>query len=134
MPYQLLADAVLLVHFGVVLFIIGGLAAIVLGGVRHWSWTRNRWFRWLHLGAIGLVVLQAWLGLLCPLTVLEAWLRTRAGSTTYHESFIEHWVQRVLFYTAPFWVFAIVYTVFGLLVVLAWWRVPPHRAGRAAND
>jgi hypothetical protein len=130
-PYQALADAVLLLHFTVVLFIVAGLVLVVAGNiVWRWRWVNNMWFRLAHIAAIGVVVLQAWLGQLCPLTTLESWLRVKAGSPSYSKSFMEHWVQRVLFYEAPFWVFALAYTVFGLLVVFAWRRFPPRRTGR----
>jgi hypothetical protein len=136
LPYQLLADAVLLLHFGVVVFVIGGLAAVVVGNQRAWRWVNSLSFRLAHLAAISVVVVQSLLGKLCPLTVLESWLREMAGESAYTASFIEHWVQRVLFYEAPFWVFTLSYTVFGLLVVAAWWRYPPRmrsRHGRASG-
>ena len=130
-PYQALADIVLLLHFTVVFFIVAGLVLVVAGNVVwRWRWVNNMWFRLAHIAAIGVVVLQAWLGQLCPLTTLESWLRVKAGSPSYSKSFMEHWVQRVLFYEAPFWVFALAYTVFGLLVVFAWRRFPSRRAGR----
>ena len=125
--YPLLADAVLVLHFGVVLFVVGGLVAIVAGNLRGWRWVNAPWFRLAHLGAIGIVVLQSWLGQLCPLTTLESWLRLQAGEAAYSKSFIEHWVQRVLYWEAPFWVFTVAYTVFGLLVVAAWWYFPPRK-------
>ena len=122
-----LADLVLLLHLLVVLFIVGSLVLIVLGGMRGWRWVRNPWFRVGHLLAIGLVAAQAWLGMVCPLTTLEMALRTAAGDRTYAGSFIAHWVGRALYYQAPLWVFAIVYSAFGALVAAAWWRVPPGR-------
>jgi polyferredoxin len=76
--------------------------------------------------AIGIVVVQAWLGKLCPLTILESWLRAQGGQASYTASFIEHWIQRVLYYEAPQWVFTLAYTVFGLLVIAAWWCFPPR--------
>lgn len=124
--YRLLADAVLLLHFAVVIFVVGGLALILVGNLRGWRWVNRLWFRLAHVTAIGVVVVQAWLGQLCPLTVLESWLRRQAGEAGYHASFVEHWVQRVLFYEAPFWVFSAAYTVFGLLVAAAWWYFPPR--------
>ncbi|MGE3775110.1 MAG: DUF2784 domain-containing protein [Gammaproteobacteria bacterium] len=127
MPYGLLADAVLLLHFGVVLFVVGGLVLVVAGHRRGWRWVDGWWFRLAHLAAIAYVVLQTWFGQICPLTTLESWLRVRAGAPVYDESFIEHWVRRFLYYDAPSWVFAAAYTAFGLLVVLAWWRFPPRR-------
>ena len=133
MPYQLLADAVLVVHFAIVLFVIGGLVVVVVGNLlRRWAWVNSLLFRLLHLAAIGVVVAQAWLGQVCPLTTLESLLRVRAGASAYSKSFIEHWVQAVLFYEAPAWVYVFAYTVFGLLVLGAWWRFPP-RAHRSRN-
>lgn len=125
--YRLLADAVLLVHFAVVLFVVGGLVIVFVGNLRHWHWVNSLWFRLAHLAAVGVVVVQAWLGKFCPLTILESWLREQAGESAYTASFVEHWVQQVLYYQAPLWVFTLVYTVFGLLVVAAWWCFPPKR-------
>lgn len=124
--WQLLADAVLTLHFAVVAFVVGGALAVLLGNRRGWRWVRAPLFRWAHLGAIALVVLQAWWGAHCPLTVLESWLRMRARSVGYEKSFIEHWVQRLLYYEAPPWVFVLVYSLFGLLVLWLWWRFPPR--------
>ena len=128
MPYQLLADAVLFIHFGVVLFVVGGLVVVVAGNGLRWRWVNGWWFRLAHLAAIAVVVVQAWLGRYCPLTTLESWLRVRAGLPTHARSFLEHWVQRLIYYEAPLWVFTVAYTVFALLVLLAWWRFPPRRS------
>lgn len=131
--FQLLADAVLLLHFCVVVFVVGGLVVVVAGNMLGWPWVNNLWFRLAHVLAIGIVVMQAWLGQVCPLTTLESWLRVQAGSSSYSKSFVEHWVQRLLFFEAPFWVFALAYTAFGLLVLATWWRFPPrHRKGAQA--
>ncbi|HUF62990.1 MAG TPA: DUF2784 family protein, partial [Verrucomicrobiales bacterium] len=65
MTYQLLADAVLLLHFAIVLFVVGGLVFVVVGNFRRWPWVNSLWFRFAHLAAIGVVVAQAWLGKIC---------------------------------------------------------------------
>lgn len=127
-PWQLLADAVLVLHAGVVLFVVFGLVLVVAGNLRGWAWVNGGWFRAGHLGAIVTVVAQAWLGITCPLTTLENALRARAGLTGYRSSFIEHWVAWALYYEAPPWVFTLVYTLFAALVVAVWWRWPPRRA------
>lgn len=124
---NLLADAVLVVHVGVVLFVVGGLAVVVLGNLVGWRWVNQWWFRLTHLAAIAVVVLQSWMGQVCPLTTLESWLRVQAGSAAYERSFIEHWLQRLIFYDAPAWVFTAAYTAFAALVVFVWWRYPPAR-------
>jgi polyferredoxin len=132
MPYQLLADAVLVLHFGIVVFIVAGLVLVLAGNLRGWAWVNAWWFRLAHLAAIGVVVAQAWLGQVCPLTTLESWLRVEAGasSPTYAGSFVEHWVQRVLFYEAPTWAFTLAYSLFALLVAATWWHYPPRRNRR----
>ena len=128
-PYALLADAVLVLHAGIVLFVVGGLLLVVLGNWRGWPWVNRPWFRLAHLAAITVVVAESWLWLTCPLTTLEWWLRARAGVAPYESSFIAYWLQTLLFYEAPGWVFALAYTVFGVLVAAAWWRFPPTWAG-----
>ncbi len=127
MSYSFLADAVLLVHFAIVLFVVAGLLLIVVGNALNWRWVNGWWFRALHLLAIGIVVFESWLGIECPLTTLENWLRIQAGQGEYQGSFIQHWVHGILFYQAQPWVFALAYTVFAFAVVVAWWRWPPKQ-------
>jgi hypothetical protein len=56
-------------------------------------------------------------------------LRQQSGQTGYAESFIEHWLSRLIFFPAPAWVFVLTYTLFGALVLLTWWWLPPGRLG-----
>jgi hypothetical protein len=125
MPYRLLADAVLVLHAAFVAFVVLGLVAIIAGNLRRWAWVNQLGFRVGHLAAIAVVVAQTWLEILCPLTGLEMWLRARAGEDTYAGGFIQHWLQAVLYYDAPAWVFAAAYTLFGLAVAACWWYFPP---------
>ena len=126
MPYLLAADAVLLLHVLFVAFVVAGLLLILAGALLSWDWVRNWWFRVVHLCAIGIVVLQAWLGVICPLTRLEMYLRERAGDTTYAGSFVSHWLEAILYYRAPAWVFAVAYTLFAIVVVMSWVWVRPY--------
>jgi hypothetical protein len=121
------ADAILVVHALIVCFVVAGQAAILLGWWQGWAWVRNPWFRLAHLATIAVVVLQAWLGRLCPLTVWERELRRAAGQAFHERSFIEYWVSRFLYWDLPWWVFVAVYTAFGVLVAWTWWRLPPRR-------
>ena len=122
-----LADALLLLHAGVVLFVVGGQALVLAGGVMGWRWVRGLAFRAAHLAVLMLVVAQSWLGAWCPLTTWEMALRRAAGQATYGESFIAHWAGRALYFDAPSWVFTAVYTAFGALVLATWWWFPPRR-------
>lgn len=116
LPYQVLADMVLSLHVAIVAFVVGGLAFIIVGNLRSWRWANALWFRLAHLAAIAVVVVEAWFGVVCPLTSVEMWLRTKAGTSTYTGSFIAHWLERILYYEAPAWVFTAGYSLFGLAV------------------
>ena len=118
--YSFLADTILVIHFAFVVFVVVGFALILVGLLARWSWIHNRIFRVAHVAAIGIVVLQAWFGQLCPLTIWENALRRRAGQSDYTESFVEHWLHEILFYQSEPWIFTVIYTAFGLLVALAW--------------
>lgn len=134
MPYHLLANAVLLTHIAFVAFVVGGLALIVVGNLRGWRWVNTLWFRVTHLAAILIVVAEALFGVVCPLTSLEVWLRTQAGESSYASSFMDHWLQQLLYYDAPAWVFTVVYLLFGLIVIAIWRYFPPrHNSRRDAH-
>lgn len=124
--YLLAADAILLLHALFVAFVIMGLLLIFVGKFLSWSWVRSPWFRWAHLIGIGVVVIQAWLGVICPLTIWESALRSKAGDAVYAGSFIAHWLEALLYYRAPEWVFVAAYTAFGLLVGISWFWVRPR--------
>jgi len=87
MPYHLLADFVVVIHFAFVLFaVLGALLAI-------------RWRRiiYLHLPA---AVWAAWIefsGRICPLTPLENWLRLKGGEAGYSGDFIGHYLLSILY-------------------------------------
>jgi hypothetical protein len=124
--FLLAADALLLLHALFVAFIVLGLALIFVGRVRRWSWVGNPWFRIMHLLAIGVVIGQSWFGVICPLTTFEMAMRSKAGDAQYTGSFIAHWVETILYYQAPPWVFAVCYTAFGAMVVGSWFWVRPR--------
>jgi hypothetical protein len=125
--YLFAADLMLFLHLSFVAFVVVGLLLILAGGLWGWNWVRNPWFRTAHLAAIAIVVLQAWFGVVCPLTTIEMTLRARAGDAVYEGTFISHWMESILYYRAPPWVFAASYTAFGALVLVSWFRIRPRR-------
>lgn len=127
LPYQLLADLVLALHSGVVVFIVLGTVLIVAGNLRGWRWVNHFWLRFVHLAGMLSIAIGTWLDITCPLTDLERWLRIKANAQTYSGSFIEHWLQQLLFYDFAPWVFVLTYTLFGLLILALWWIFPPRR-------
>jgi hypothetical protein len=87
MTYQVAADAVVVLHFAFVVF-------VVIGGVLALRWPK---VLWLHVPA---VLYSAWIitfSITCPLTPLERDLRERGGGDRYDESFIERYVEGVLY-------------------------------------
>jgi len=120
-----LADLILALHAGYVLFVVGGLLLIWLGIRRSWRWVRSFWFRVVHLAAVSLVAVEVLLGVVCPLTALEDWLR----ATQSDEGFIVRWVRWLLFWDFPLWVFTLAYLVLALVTVLTWLRWPPAPRG-----
>lgn len=124
--HLLLADLILATHALFVAFVVLGLVAVLLGKYRRWGWVRNLWFRLTHLLAIGIVMAESWLSLVCPLTEWENRAREAAGGEAYSSSFIQHWLHELLFYDFAPWVFTVTYAAFGILVLVAWLLVPPE--------
>jgi hypothetical protein len=85
-----LADLVVIVHLTFIAF-------VALGGLLALRW---RWVPWLHLPAVGWAALLEFLGLTCPLTPLESWLRRLGGATGYLSGFVERYVLPIVYPTA----------------------------------
>jgi hypothetical protein len=124
MAYGILADVVAAFHALYVGFVVLGLVAIWIGYARGWRWVRYPIFRILHLASILFVLAQTVLGIDCPLTTLENTLRLRAGQTPYPGQFIGYWLDRLIFYNFPMWVFTALYFGFSAAVVATLWLVP----------
>jgi len=104
-------------------FVVGGLLLTWLGAAAGWQWVRNPWFRFAHLAAIGIIALEALLGVACPLTVWEDLLR---GGLQPH-SFVGRWFQALLYYDAPERLFTLLYVVWALATLVTLWLVPPRK-------
>ena len=128
--YRIAANVIAVVHFAFVVFVVLGLLLILLGAVRRWNWVRNFWFRLAHLLAILFVVGQVWCGVSCPLTVWEKQLRVLAKQPSYEGDFIATWVHRLMFFSAPTWVFTLAYTLFGLAVLATFLFARPNWPSR----
>ena len=87
MGYRLLADAVVVVHLGFVLF-------AVFGALLAFRWPKAVW---LHLPALVWGAYIEFSGHVCPLTPLENWLRRQGGGADYANSFIEQYLLPVLY-------------------------------------
>jgi hypothetical protein len=109
MLWRVTADIVVSVHAAYVAIVVVGFAAILIGSAAQWRWVRNFYFRVAHLAMILSVCAEALVGTTCPLTRLENALRLRGGETGYARDFIGYWLDWLIFYQAPPWVFTAAY-------------------------
>lgn len=122
MLWRVLADVVLLIHFGFIVFVLFG------GFLTMW-W---RWIPWVHLPAAIWAAALEFGGWICPLTPLENRLRQAGGEAGYPEGFLEHYALPVIY---PQGLRPEIQLVLGFTVVLftlgtygvVWWRKVPGR-------
>ena len=117
MLWQALADLVLLLHFGFIVFVL-------FGGILSMWW---RWIPWIHLPAVFWAAALEFSGWICPLTPLENRLRQWGGESGYAGGFIEQYALAIIY---PQGLTQEIQFVLGAIVVLmtlvtygvVWWR------------
>ena len=87
MTWRVLADAILVLHFAFIAF-------VVLGGLLVLRWPR---LGWLHLPAAAWGAGIAFIGGICPLTPLENHLRVLGGESGYSGGFIHHYLTSLIY-------------------------------------
>lgn len=120
---MMLASLVLAVHVAIIAFNLLGLIAIPVGARRGWTWVRAPLWRALHLVSWGAVALQATAGRACFLTV---WQDDLAGIGAADTPLIMRWVNAVIFWPLPLWVFTALYVVAFAYALALLWLVPPR--------
>ena len=105
MAYHVMTDVVVVFHFAVVIFVIGG-ALLLL-------WRRR--LAWVHVPVILWVIFAEWFHRICPLTFLENWLRECGGAESYQGDFVSHYIMPVLY---PQGLTSRMQVVFGTLVLV----------------
>ena len=128
-----LADVVVVLHGAYVAFVLFGLIAVLAGYLLSWNWVRNFWFRAVHLAMILIVAFEALVGIVCPLTTLENYLRDQSGQAVRRGSFVGQLVHDMLYYEAPPWLFTCGYCAFAALVMATFFIVPPRLNFRVAR-
>jgi len=87
MPYRLLADIVVIIHFVFVIFAL-------FGGILVLKWKQ---VIWIHIPAVIWAAMVEMAGWVCPLTPLEYWLRSHLQMSSYQLSFVEHYILPILY-------------------------------------
>ena len=116
-----LADLVLAIHFALAAFVASGLLLIPIGAICDWLWVRSRIFRTVHTGLMVFVTVEALIGMTCPLTTIEAYLR----GTEAQEFFLAHHLSRLLYWDLPLSFFLWLYVACSVWVMCLWWYSPP---------
>lgn len=117
------ATLILVLHLGVIVFNVAGCVLVPAGAWRRWRWVRGFWWRLAHLLSLGVVALQALLGRACFLTIWQGELQGRA----HVAPLIASWIDRLIYWPLPLWVFAAGYVVVFVYVVGLWYWVRPRR-------
>ena len=126
MLYTLLADLIVAIHIAYVVYVVGGLVAILIGAWRGRKWIRNPWFRVTHLLAILIVVMETFLKFNCPLTTWENQARAAGQHPIDGSAFMDRLLSFILIGAAPRWVINGAYFVFAIAIVATFLSAPPR--------
>ena len=117
----MLADIILILHFLVVIFITFGFLLIPIGYYYYWSWIRNFKLRLFHFGLMFIVTFETLVGITCPLTSIENYLRGINNS----KSFVSFWIEKIIYWNFPTSFFIFLYFVLLGWTLLMWKIYPP---------
>lgn len=114
--------SILVVHLAIIAFNVAGCLLIPVGAWRGWRWVRKFWWRFAHLLSLASVALQALLGRACFLTIWQGELSGPAPT----RPLVAGWINQLIYWQLPLWVFALAYAVVFAYVVALWVWVRPE--------
>jgi hypothetical protein len=123
MPDAGIAEAILAIHVAIIAFNVAGLVVIPAGAWLGWRLVRVAWLRLFHLAMLLVVTGQALAGRACILTI---WQNELTGNSQPAQPMIMRWVDRLIYWNLPMWVFAVMYSgvflyVLALTVFVPFW-------------
>tara|TARA_B100000989_G_scaffold296164_1_gene278804 strand:+ start:2389 stop:2751 length:363 start_codon:yes stop_codon:yes gene_type:complete len=118
---MLLADLILIIHFFIIIFIISLFALVPYGYYRKWNWVSRKKIRYTHLFLMTLVTIESFIGIICPLTILENHLR----GTITNQSFLSKHLSKIIFFNFPSSFFLALYFSGFLGAVYLSFKYPP---------
>lgn len=117
--------SLLVLHLAIIAFNVAGCVLVPVGAWRGWRWVRAFWWRLAHLASLAVVALQAVFGRACFLTIWQGELSGAAAPPPM----IAGWIDRLIYWPLPLWVFAAAYVLVFAYVLALWLLVPPRRHG-----
>lgn len=118
----MVAISVLTLHLAIIVFNVVGCVFVPIGAWRGWRWVREFRWRLAHLLSLAVVALQALLGRACFLTLLQG----DVSGASHVQPLVASWINRLIYWPLPLWVFAIAYVVVFAYVVALWVCVRPR--------
>ncbi len=127
MVYKILADAIVIIHFGWILFMLLGFVLTLRSFFRKDFW--DRWlFRTIHLFGIMYVSSLAIMRRDCPLTLLENALRAKYDpSVAYPGSFMVYYVEKFVYPDVNLWLILIPTAFIAIFSIIIYIVRPPQK-------
>lgn len=121
--------SILALHLAIIAFNVIGCVFVPIGAWLRWRWVRGFWWRLAHLLSLAVVAVQALLGRACFLTIWQ----DDASGVVHVQPLIAGWIDRLIYWPLPLWVFAVAYVVVFGYVIALWVFVRPGRAVASAD-
>ena len=115
------SEIVLLFHFSIFLFMILSFILIPLGYHKKWKWVKNKYYRLIHLILMGIIFIETILGFMCPLTILENFLRNDIEINNK----ITQIIHQIMYWDLPTYQFIILYLLSLLYLIFLWFFFKP---------
>ena len=120
---MLAADLILIIHVFIVIFIISLFALVPYGYYKKWDWVDRKKIRYTHLFLMTFVTVESFVGILCPLTILENVLRGDISDQT----FLSKYLSKIIYYNFPSSFFLALYFTGFLVAIYLSFKYPPKK-------
>ena len=116
------SEIVLLFHFFIFLFMVSSFFFIPFGYYKNWKWVKNKNYRLIHLFLMGIILIETILGFMCPLTILENFLR---AEIKVNNKFTEI-IHQIMYWNFSNYQFIILYLLSFLYLIFLWFFFKPN--------
>ena len=118
----LFSEIVLLFHFCIFLFILLSFFLIPFGYYQKWKWVKNKYYRLIHLVLMGIIFIETILGFMCPLTILENFLRNDIEV----DNNLTQIIHQIMYWNLPNYQFIILYILSFSYLIFLWFFFKPN--------